>query len=144
MGGSKSSHTGSLGSVTFEEVYAEDRPVKILKLVILISGALGLAGMLMSGVGAMLSTDKANTIIMLVAFGLPVLMGLAALGKPPLMAWQAGVSLACFGLTAVKLRLWETIKFIGDVPVELKMMMVGAGLGVIVSVLALVKPEASA
>jgi hypothetical protein len=118
--------------------------VKIFKLVVVICGALGLAGMLMTGVGGMLSSDKANTIIMLVAFGLPVVMGLAAMGKPPFQAWQAGVSLACFGLASVKLRLWETIKLIGDVPMELKMMLIGAALGVVIAVLALIKPEASA
>ena len=118
--------------------------MKNLKLVILICGALGLAGMLMSGLGAMLSADKVNTIIMLVAYGLPVLMAVMALGKPPFQAWQAGISLACFGLAAVKLRLWETIKLIADVPTELKLMLAGAALGVIVAIIALFKPESGA
>jgi len=118
--------------------------VKNLKLGVLICGALGIVGMVMAGIGAMLSAEKANTIIMLVAFGLPVLMAVMALGKPPFLAWQAGVSLACFGLAAFKLRLWETIKVIGDLPTELKLMLVGAGLGVIFAVIALLKPEAAA
>jgi hypothetical protein len=118
--------------------------VKNLKLVILICGALGLAGMLMSGISAMLAADKVNTIIMLVAYGLPVLMAVIALGKPPFQAWQAGISLACFGLAAVKLRLWETIKLIADVPTELKLRLVGAGLGVLVAIIALFKPETGA
>ena len=115
-----------------------------LKLGVLICGALGLAGMVMSGIAAMLAADKANTIIMLVAFGLPALMAVLALGKPPFLAWQAGISLACFGLAAVKLRIWETIKLFADVPTELKLMLLGAGLGVIASVIALVKPESPA
>jgi len=131
-------------SVLSNELYSETEPVKNLKLVILICGALGLAGMLMSGIGAMLSGDKVNTIIMLIAYGLPVLMAVMALGKPPFQAWQAGVSLACFGLAAVKLRLWETIKLIADVPTELKLMLIGAGLGVLVAIIALFKPETTA
>jgi hypothetical protein len=118
--------------------------VKNLKLGVLICGALGLVGMVMSGIGAMLSADKVNTVIMLIAYGLPVLMAVMAFSKPPFQAWQAGISLACFGLAAVKLRLWETIKLIADVPVELKLMLVGAGLGVIVAIIALFKPEPSA
>jgi hypothetical protein len=118
--------------------------VKNLKLVILICGALGLAGMVMNGLGAMLALDKVNTIIMLVAYGLPVLMAVIALGKPPLLAWQAGISLACFGLAAFKLRLWDTIKLIADLPNDLRLMLIGAGLGVIVAIIALVKPEAGA
>ncbi len=118
--------------------------MKNLKLVILICGALGLAGMLMSDIGARLSSDKVTTVIMLVAYGLPVLMAVMALGKPPFQAWQAGISLACFGLAAVKLRLWETIKQIADFPTDYKLMMVGAGLGVIGAIIALFKPETSA
>jgi hypothetical protein len=135
--------TGSISVLSTHSI-REIEPVKNLKLGVLICGALGIAGMLMSGIGAMLSADKVNTIIMLVAFGLPVLMAVMALGKPPLQGWQAGISLACFGLAAVKLRLWETIKLIADVPTELKLMLVGAGLGVIFAVIALIKPEASA
>jgi hypothetical protein len=119
----------------------EIEPVKYLKLGVLICGALGLAGMLMSGIDDALARDKANSVIMLVAYGLPVLMAVLALGRPPLLAWQAGIALACFGLAAVKLRLWDTIKLFGEEPTGVKLMLVGTGLGVIASVIALVRPE---
>jgi hypothetical protein len=118
--------------------------VKNLKLGVLICGALGLAGMLMSGVGAMLEGDKVSAIIMLAAFGLPVVMGVMGLTKPPFQAWQAGVSLASFALASVKVRVWETIKLIGDLPTSLKLMVIGALVGVIVSVIAVIKPESKA
>lgn len=118
--------------------------MKYLKLGVLICGALGLAGMFMIGIGAQLAGDKANTIILLVAFALPVLMAVTALARPPFQAWQAGVSLACFALVAYKLPIWDTIKAIGEAPTPLKLILVGAGLGVIVSVLAVLRPESKA
>lgn len=118
--------------------------MKSLKLGVLICGALGLTGMFMAGVGAQLESDKVNTILLLVAFALPVLMAVAALAKPPFQAWQAGVSLACFALVAYKLELWTTIKAIVDVPTAQKLILVGAGLGVILSVIAVMKPEPEA
>jgi hypothetical protein len=118
------------------------KPVKNLKLGVLICGALGLAGMVMSDLGAMLSDNKVGTVIMLIAYGLPVLMAVMALGKPPFQAWQAGVSLACFGLAAFKLRpFWWLI---AELPTGMKLMLVGAGLGVLVAIIALFKPEPSA
>jgi hypothetical protein len=118
--------------------------VKSLKLGVLICGALGLAGLFMVGVGAQLEREKANTILLLVAFSLPVLMAVAALAKPPFQAWQAGVSLACFALAAYKLQLWTTLKAIGDVPTAHKLILIGAGLGVILSAIAVMKPEPDA
>ncbi len=117
--------------------------MKILKLGVLICGALGLAGLLMSGIGAMLELNKIYTIVMLVAFGLPVVMGLMGIAKPPFQAWQAGVSLACFALAAYKLTIWESIRFIfkDEVPTDLRLILIGTGLGVLVSVIAVLKPE---
>lgn len=118
-----------------------EEPVKNLKLGVLICGALGVVGLLMSGIGMLIEVDKANTIIMLVAFALPVVLSAMAVARPPFLAWQSGVSLAGFALAAWKLRLWETIKVIGDVPTGMKLMLIGAALGVILSVIAVLKPE---
>jgi hypothetical protein len=134
----------AVGGVLSTGITSEVEPMKSLKLGVLICGALGLAGLVMVGVGAQLEGDKANTIILLVAFGLPVLMAVAALAKPPFQVWQAGVSLACFALVAYKLRLWTAIKEIGDDPTAQKLILVGAGLGVILSVIAVMKPEPEA
>ena len=115
--------------------------MKILKLGVVICGALGLVGLVLIGIGALMETQKTSTLVMLVAFGLPVVMGLVAMSRPPLQPWQAGVSLACFALAGWKLRLWETLGSFGDVPTGTKLVLVGATLGVIASAIAIVKPE---
>lgn len=124
--------------------YSEVEPVKYLKLGVVICGALGLAGMVMTGIGAMLEGNSASTIVMLIAFALPVLMAVTGLARPPFLAWQAGVSLACFALAAFKLRIWNILEVIAVVPMGLRLIVAGAGLGVIVSVVAVLKPEANA
>jgi len=118
--------------------------VKYLKLGVVICGALGLAGMVMTGIGAMLESNSASTIVMLIAFALPVLMAVTGLARPPFQAWQAGVSLACFALAAFKLRIWNILEVITVVPMGLRLIVAGAGLGVIVSVVAVLRPEANA
>jgi len=118
--------------------------VKYLKLGIVICGALGLAGMFMFGIGAMLEGKKAGTIVMLIAFGLPVVMAVLGLVKPPLQAWQAGVALACFVLELFKLKIWEAIEVFGKMPTYWHLMVVGATLGVIASLIAVLRPESTA
>lgn len=118
--------------------------MKFLKLGIVICGVLGLVGMFMVGLGAMLEDKKAGTIVMLIAFGLPVVMAVMGLVKPPLQAWQAGVALACFLLELFMLRIWSMVKVIADEPTGVKLMLAGAALGAIASVIAVLKPEANA
>ena len=115
-----------------------------LKLGIAICGALGLVGMVMAGVGQMLALDKISTAVMLAAFGLPVVMAVMGLAKPPRKAWQAGVSLACYALALFQLRIWDQLERLADMPSFWWLMVVGAGLGAILSVIAVVKPDAKA
>jgi hypothetical protein len=122
--------------------YPEVAAVKYLKLGIVICGAVGVAGLMM--IRAVLPDDNTYTILVLAAFGLPVVMAAMGLLKPPFRAWQAGVSLAGFAFAAAKLKIWETIRVIADLPMGVKLMMAGAVLGVIVSVITVLKPEASA
>jgi len=68
-------------------------------------------------------------------------MSAIALVKPSFEAWQAGVALASFLLAAWKLKIWEAIKGIGDASTGGKLLLVGAGLGVILSVIAVMNPE---
>jgi amino acid transporter len=117
--------------------------MKLLKLGVLICGAVGLAGIWMNGFGAVRAGDK-NMILLLVGFGLPVVMALLGLVKPPLQAWQAAVCLAGFALAAIRLRIWETIKLIAREPTEWQLMIVGAGLGVILALIAVIRPESGA
>jgi hypothetical protein len=118
--------------------------VKNLKLGIAICGALGLAGMVMGGLGEMLADHKLSTVTLLAAFGLPVVMAVMGLAKPPLLTWQAAVSLACFVLALFKLRVWELREVIVDMPAYWKLMTAGAGLGAILSVRAVIRPESRA
>jgi hypothetical protein len=118
--------------------------VKYLKLAVVICGALGLAGMVMMGLGPMLDSRKASTLVMLIAFALPVLMGVTGLARPPFQAWQAGVALACFALAVIKLRIWTLMEAIADGPMGLKLLAAGACLGVIASAIAVLRPEATA
>lgn len=118
--------------------------MKYLKLGVVICGAVGLVGMVMTGIGAMLEGNSASTIVMLIAFGLPVVMAVTGLVRPPFQAWQAAGSLACFALAVIKLRIWHILEVIADVPTGPKLIVAGACLGVIVSVVAVLKPEPTA
>jgi hypothetical protein len=118
--------------------------VEHLELGIAICGALGLAGMVMAGVGQMLAQDQISTAVMLAAFALPVVMAVMGLAKPPRKAWQGGVSLACYALALSKLPIWNRLERIAAMPGFWWLMMVGAGLGAILSVIAVVKPDARA
>lgn len=118
--------------------------MKLLKLGIVICGALGVAGMVMGGIGEMLADQKTSTIVLLAAFGLPVVMAVMGSTKPPLQAWQAGVALACFVLAFFKLRVWEVGEEIARMPTFWKMMLAGSGLGAILSLVAVIKPESKA
>jgi nitrate/nitrite transporter NarK len=118
--------------------------VKSLKLGIVVLGALGLAGMFLTGLGDMLADRKGSTIVMLIAFALPVVMAGTGLVKPPQKVWQAGVSLACFALTLFKLRIWDTIKVIDEVPTGVKLMLASAVLGTIMAAIAALRPDRAA
>ena len=115
--------------------------MKYLKLGIVICGALGLAGMVMLGVGEMLERGRLSTVVMLIAFAIPVVMAVTGLVRPPLQVWQAGVSLACFALEAFNLRIWDLLEGIGKAPTGVKLMLAGAVLGLIVSAIPVLRPE---
>jgi len=117
--------------------------VKFMKLGIVICGALGLVGMFMFGIGAMLEDKKAATIVMLIAFGLPVVMAVMGLVKPPFQVWQAGVALSCFVLELFELKIWKVIEVFGKIPTYWQLMAVGAVLGAISSLIAVLRPESA-
>lgn len=120
--------------------------MKNLKIGVLAFAALGLISLLMEFemLKLGLKHDAANTIMVLVGFILPLAMGIMGLTKPPFQMWQAGVALAGFALVAIKFRIWKTIKFIGDAPMSMKLTMIAIIGGVIVSAIALAKPESKA
>lgn len=115
--------------------------MKNLKILIMLCGAALLVMLVTDGIGAAFEADKVNTLIMLAAFALPTLMGLMGLMKPPFLAWQAAISLAGFAVAAVRTKIWETLPKIGDADGKGKAGMIILVVGVVVSALALVKPE---
>ena len=117
--------------------------MKLLKLGVLICGAVGLAGAWMHWGGVVLEGNK-SAILVLAGFGLPVVMAVIGLVKPPLRAWQAAVTLAGFALAAFRLPIWNTIKLIAELPTEWRFMTAGAGLGVILALIAVIRPEPGA
>lgn len=117
--------------------------MKLLKLAVLICGGLGIAGFAMLGIPAQLEVDRDGTILLLAAFGLPVLMAMLGFLKPPFRAWQSGVSLACFALTVWKLELWRLAPKLAEVNTEVKLIILGSGLGAITALIAVLKPDDS-
>lgn len=117
--------------------------MKNLKFGVIAFAALGLISLLMEFemLKIMLKVDAASTVMVLVGFILPLVMGIMGAAKPPFQMWQAGVALAGFALVAIKFRIWQTIKHIGDAPLSGKLTMIAIIGGVIVSAIALAKPE---
>lgn len=125
--------------------------MKNMKVLILVFGILGVISLFIpmgDGIPSMFSLfmelDKVQIILMLAAFGLPAVMGAMGLAKPPFQMWQAVVALAGFALAAVKTKIWEALPHIMDQPLPGKLMVIATVGGVIVSALALAKPEGKA
>jgi hypothetical protein len=114
--------------------------VKNIKFAVLAFGVLGLVGLLMSDILGGLKHDAVNTILVLAGFAAPAAMAGMAL-KGPFQRWQAGVALAGFALVAIKLRVWQTIKFLSLLPMGLKLALVACVVGLIVSAIAVAKPD---
>ncbi|HEU0034529.1 MAG TPA: hypothetical protein VFQ53_28090 [Kofleriaceae bacterium] len=115
--------------------------MKNLKILILLCGAALLVMMLTDNIGARFEADSVDTVILLVSFALPTIMGLLGLARPPFQAWQAAISLAGFGVAAVRTRIWETLPKFMDADGKGKAGLVVLVLGVVVSALAIVRPE---
>jgi len=113
--------------------------VNNLKLVILACGG-ALLGMYISD-GLNFSDNAADTIIFLAAFALPTLMGLLALVKPPAQAWHGAIALAGFGVAVVRGKLWDQFSGFGELAGKGKAAAIILVVGVLASVLAMLKPE---
>jgi hypothetical protein len=113
--------------------------VKNLKLAILLCGG-ALLGMFISD-GLNFSENAADTLIFLAAFALPTLMGALALFKPPAESWHAAIALAGFGTAAVRGKIWDQLGAFGEASGKGKAQVILLLVGVLVSVLALAKPE---
>jgi hypothetical protein len=122
--------------------------VKFLKVLVLVFGAAGLVSLFLplseggESLYALLNAaDRAQLIIMLSGFGVPTALAILGLVKPPFAAWQGIASLACFALMAVKTHVWDILGDFSSGPTSTKLM-IGAILGgVLVSLVAVAKPE---
>jgi hypothetical protein len=113
--------------------------VKNLKILIAGCGAALLVMLIVKGLN--FSENAVDTIIMLAAFALPTVMGLMGIAKPPFQSWQAAMSAAGFGVAVVRTRIWETLPKFMDQDGEGKATIVLMILGLVVSLLAMAKPE---
>ena len=120
--------------------------MKNLKLLILAFGALGLLSLLMEftmfkellmhpfALGAL-------GLCLIGGFALPFAMGVMGMTKPPMLMWQVVVALAGFLVIAIKFKVWQDLSHIMDEPMTTKLMVIADIGGVVVSALALAKPE---
>ncbi len=115
--------------------------MKNLKLGVLACGAVLLVLMLTDHFVEMLKADALNTILMLVGAAVPTALGAMGLAKPPFLQWQAVASLAGFALIAIKLKIWESLPHIADAGTKGKIGMIAVVVGIVVSALAVAKPE---
>ena len=123
--------------------------MKNLRIGILAFGLLGVISLFIPSHGfTMFGLFKAAGMSWLVpvlgGFALATIMGILGMTKPPLLQWQAGVAAAGFVAVFVRLKFWELLKDLGDAPVSGKLMIVSVLGGLVVSILALVKPESNA
>ena len=119
--------------------------MKQAKLGILACGALLVVLLVSDHFVDSLKADALWTILLLAAFAVPTAMGLMAMKTPPMLPWQAIASLVGFGLAFVKTHMWEMLPHIADIPgIRYKLIPIAVVLGIIFSIIALVKPEAKA
>lgn len=114
--------------------------MKNLKFPILLCGAALLVLLISDGLD--LGENTVHTLLMLAAYALPTAMALLAIARPPMQAWHGAMALAGFGIAAVRTRIWQTLPDVLDAPGKAQAAIALLVVGVIVSGLAMVKPEA--
>src|SRR5262245_39300633 len=121
-----------------------------LKYAVLACGLVGLVGCFIPEHGVSFWTTREllptelgggfHVFLVIGAYVLATAMGVLAIAKPPLLHWQSLLAIASFALVPIKFRslLVDLLKH-GNLGV--RMMLIAAIVGVIVSVVALVKAE---
>ena len=123
--------------------------MKNLKLLILAFGCLGLVSLFLPSGGAgspsfvtlYMAWNRVVAIMLIAAFAVPTALVAMGLARPPFRGWQGLVSLAGFGLAAVKLRIWKTLPYVMDAPIAGKLMLIAIVGGLVVSALVVAKLE---
>jgi hypothetical protein len=123
--------------------------MKNMKVLILVFGILGVISLFIPTEGfTYFALFKAMGMGYLVpvlgGFVLAAVMGGMGLAKPPMLQWQAGLALLGFALVFVRFKMWQALKGIGDAPLSGKLMIVAVLGGIVVSIIALAKPESKA
>jgi len=118
--------------------------MKNLKLGILACAAVCLVILLTDHFVDNLKNDTVPALLVLIGYVAPAAMGGMGLSKPPFLQWQAIVSLAGFGLAFVKLEMWKALPHIADAPAKIAIFMIATVVGIVVSALAIAKPENAA
>jgi hypothetical protein len=120
--------------------------VRNLKLLVLAFAALGL-GLLISDFEHFkeLATDPlyngGGGLIAILGFVVPLAMGLLGMIRPPFMRGHAVASVAGFASIAIKGRIWDALPKLMDYPTKGKLGLVAVVAGIVVSALAIVRPE---
>lgn len=123
--------------------------MKNMKVLILVFGILGVISLFIPTEGftmfAFLKLAGMGYLVpVLGGFVLAAVMGGMGLAKPPMQQWQAGLAAAGFAMVFVRLKFWQMLKNIGDAPLSGKLLIVAVLGGLIVSIIALAKPESKA
>lgn len=119
--------------------------MKTAKPLILLFAVLGLVGMFLpnsplpSMFSMLMEVSKFDLLLLLAGFALPLGAAAGAFNKPA--AWQALAAVFGFGLVCIKMHIWELAPHVLDVPLGMKLLVVGAAGGLIASIVGLVKPE---
>lgn len=121
--------------------------MKNMKVLILVFGILGVISLFIPSGGfttfALLKALGMSYLVpVLGGFVLAAVMGGMGLAKPPMQQWQAGAAAAGFAMVFVRFKFWQIFKGIGDAPISMKLMIVAVLGGLVVSIIALAKPEA--
>ena len=95
--------------------------------------------MSMFGVLSLMAAWKAYLIVG--GFGVALVVAILGITKPPFKAPLAGAALGGFAAASFAGEIWNTLPHIGDAPGILKLFPIALVVGLIVSGLALAKPE---
>jgi len=123
--------------------------MKNMKVLILVFGILGVISLFIPMEGftlfaALKAGGMGDLIPILGGFVLAAVMGGMGLAKPPMQQWQAGAAAAGFALIFVKGKMWHVLDMFKLPGIPFKLLAVACIGGLIVSILALAKPESKA
>lgn len=123
--------------------------MKPIKLVIVLCSIVGILEIAVpsggeSLLGGMFEISVLEASIYVAIFVLPMVMAIAGLLRPPMLPWQAGVTLASFVLGIVRFRVWQTALHLPSADGHTALRLAVIAIGTAASVVALMRPEAPA